>query len=106
MRVRYHDTYGFRDMDLTQVCHLLEPILQVRFASHDSHFRGGEYYRYDDKFILQKNWDSLDNRPIEADYPDVTVLLYASDLDDPREIERLILHTVPNAVLLRREVTN
>jgi hypothetical protein len=76
--------FGFDSSSIAEVAQLLETLLEIRFAVHESSFRGGDYYRAEvpqGTVIVQKNYDSIDREPFEHAWPSEKVILYLDGVD-------------------------
>ena len=104
----YYDLYGFVQDDLEQVRTELEATLGINFAPHDSMYRGGLYYRYDqsrsESLELQNNYNPEEEAHTEEQFSEYPVLLYVNEPSDPFEIERKLLRDLPSIRLLRRKI--
>lgn len=78
------DTFGWRHITLEVVARQVSAALGVPLELHDSSFRGGDYYRWDgthgEELILQSNVLDADGIPDVEEFPDHSVLLYATEL--------------------------
>lgn len=107
--MRTFDLYGFNSKDLEGTAKEVAECLAIEFASHDSSYRGGAYYRSgkagSEEFILQRNLDFMDSEPIEASFPEYPLLLYVGPTMRSDEIRQLFSETFGSrAKLLRHEL--
>ena len=103
-----YDLYGFRSNDLTLVSRKLTDLLGIGWTPHESSYRCGAYYRSglvgsEEEFILQNNYNTVDDEWTEPDFTEYTILLYASRTKRPEEIEKIVFQ-LDNVALLRRKV--
>lgn len=68
----------------------LEVVLGILFRAHSSDYHGGDYFKtatVDFNVVLQENFVEDDGETTEADFPDVSLLLYING--SPAEVDRL-----------------
>ena len=96
--------FGVNSSNLEKAASILEKKLEVVFTLHESSFRGGDYYRYDnkneDEIILQKNYDFVTQEWSEEEFSDYPFLLYISSRSNFNETIS-ILDAEHNITLLR-----
>lgn len=83
------DLYG-STLDLESARRAAEAALGIFFEPHESSYRGGEYYRCMDSFILQRN-EELDGEPKEPDFPGVPTLLFVSAVADADAVREQLI---------------
>ena len=100
----FSSIFGFA-LDLESARSLVQDALDIELSSHDSLYRGGEYFflkHPDFEIILQRNYDLLDGELAEPEYPDTRTLLYLDGGGRAEEIAKILSTRVPGIVLLRR----
>ena len=73
--------YGFAESDLERARSIVERFIDAQMSPHNSLYRGGDYYRYQDgdaELTLQRNYDGLDDDLAEEEFPDAAILLYVA----------------------------
>jgi hypothetical protein len=85
--------YGFGNLDIDMARELVSNLLNVELKKREGlHF--GVYYLSETptgSLTLRENVDPFDFEPIERDYPDHRVLLFAYDMTRPDDIWALLL---------------
>lgn len=102
MLMATHDLYG-SNLDLEPSRQTVEAALSIELRPHESLYRGGDYYRYGETFILQRNRE-LGDELAEPDFSDVSTLLYVDKAERPEQVKAL-LESEGSFVLLRREAS-
>lgn len=77
--------FGINSTDLESAAQALGALLNMRFARHESDFRGGDYYRAESQqgtLFLQKNYDPVDQEPFESGWPADQVVIYLDGAED------------------------
>jgi hypothetical protein len=104
--VSVYDLYGIGYEDLDEAKGALEHALAVRFAAHESGYRGGAYYRHqglgEEVFILQRNHDPFEDEWAEPENREHPFLLYVDDTPRSDELRRK-LEVLDRVVLLRHD---
>lgn len=104
--MKSYDLYGFKDRNLEDARQAIEDALGIKFASHESLYLAGEYFRYgtgdDEHYILRRNLDPFDGEPAEPSFPGMNILLYINKTERSSEIERLLISKISGMLLLRR----
>jgi len=108
-QMKSYDLYGFISDDLNELAKSLEHRLSVLFTLHESSYRGGTYYRSgipgQEEFILQRNYDPLENELAEPEFPEYPIILYIGPTERSKEIKDWINAEMKlEAVLLRHRV--
>lgn len=102
-----YDLYGVVCGDLAEARSQVEAALGVSLAAHESSYRCGDYYRYNDAgqehFILQRNYDSFDDEWTVPEREDMPVLLYVNETSRADEL-RQRLERVGGVLLQRQEL--
>lgn len=105
--MKTYDLYGFKDADLEAVQAVVERALTIKFNLHESSYLGGEYYRFgnigEEEFILQRNFNSFEQEWTEAEFKEISVLLYVNATKYSEEIERKLTSHIRGISLLKRE---
>ena len=74
-------TFAMPQASLKVIKDSLESELGINFTARESLYKGGEYYLFKDlelgKIEIMNNLDLLDNEPIEQEYHEYIVLIYA-----------------------------
>lgn len=99
------DLYGFTGDELEAIRGMIERALRITLHKDRNQYRGIFYSVQDldgETFILQRNWEPLDNEPMEEQYPDMSVLLYVQNTRRASELE-LLLTTTTSGQLIRRQ---
>ncbi len=103
--MRTYLLFGFKE-DLESSRLKVEASFKICLESHESAYRGGEYYRLKDigeeHFVLQRNLE-LDNELAEDEFPNYTTLLYVNETERKEEIIALLAMNAHSGVFLRRE---
>ncbi len=107
--MKSYDLYGLISSDLEKLAQDLGQILGVTFSLHESSYRGGDYYRSgmpgQEEFILQSNYDQIEDEVVEPEFPTYAALLYVGPTDHSAEIkDRIEMEMKSDAVLLRHRV--
>jgi hypothetical protein len=95
--------YGYQCNDLEAVRSVLEQTLNITFYCERTLYRSFYSAQYSEgiQFLLQSNWDSINNELMEEQYPHLRVLLYVrSTLAHSSLRQQLIIAT--NAFLLEQ----
>jgi hypothetical protein len=100
-----YDIYGWRDADIDEIAERIDRTLFVRLEPRSSLYRG-EYYNWrgagNTHIVLQENVvEEDDGLPIDDEFPDHVVLLYAACLPAPW-FDRI--RAIPGAEWLRSRV--
>jgi hypothetical protein len=101
------DLYGSRVDDLDNVRTLVESVLGVTLAAHESGYHGGSYYRFDsgkgEHIILKKNFDPIENEWFEEKFKSYPILLYINETHRSDEFQKQLQSGETKFDLLRRE---
>jgi hypothetical protein len=104
-KMKTYELYGIKQGDLESARIAIEKILGIRLIGHESSYHGGNYYRLGDlgneHFILQWNFDPMENEWTEEKYKEMPILFYINETDRPEELENLMKDQGFN--LLRKE---
>lgn len=93
--MKSYDLYGVKVNEITSAKLLIEEVLGVTMAEHESSYHCGVYFRVssldtgEENFILQKNFDEYEKEWAEDDFRDYLILLYVNDTLRSKEITRL-----------------
>jgi hypothetical protein len=102
----YSDLYGFEAQEIDQIAEQLSKALGIAFGLHESSYRGGDYYRHgmpgEEELILQRNWDTVENEPIETTFANYPVLLYVGPTARSGELQALVTRAFRGTVTLLR----
>lgn len=97
--------FGIRESDLGTARRTVETALAIEMVLHDSLYRGGDYYRSTrthrgatETFVLQRNFDILDEEVAEPEYAQFALLLYCAAAPD--RVEALAMALKGTAELL------
>lgn len=105
--MKTYDLYGFKDAHLEVAQAAVEQALTIKFNPHESLYLGGEYYRFgnvgEEEFILQKNFNSFEQEWTEAEFQEMSVLLYVNATKRSEEIESKLTSSIGGISLLKRE---
>lgn len=97
--------FGASLLELNTARSAVERALGTPMESHESAYRGGEYFRLEKtgvKLVLQTNFMEDDGEVAEAEYPDADVLLYLDgDAKDVDGVATLITAQLNSFKLLR-----
>jgi hypothetical protein len=97
---------GFKATSLDEAVSALENVLAVRFAHHESSYRGGDYARLDladdESIIIQSNLE-LDDELAEPDFPDHSVLVCIDSTQRSTYWSDRVIQGVAGAEILRTE---
>ena len=85
------DLYG-SPLALETALREAEAALGISFEPHESSYRGGDYYRSSESFILQRNAE-LDDELAEPEFPNAATVLYVSQVADPDVIRKQLVAT-------------
>jgi|RhiMetdeSRZDD1v2_1073273.scaffolds.fasta_scaffold925405_2 hypothetical protein len=107
--MKSYDLYGFTSDNLDKLAESLGRTLGVTFSLHESSYRGGDYYRSgtpgQEEFVLQSNYDQIEDEIAEPEFPKYSTLLYVGPTDHSEEIkDRIEMEMKSAAVLLRHRV--
>ena len=80
------DVYG-SSLALEPALREAEAALGISFEPHESSYRGGDYYRCTESFVLQRNAE-LDDELAEPEFPSAATILYVSQVADPDAVRR------------------
>jgi hypothetical protein len=98
--------YGLKGHDLTSAKEVVEHALSINLIEAESSYYGGIYYRLknigEQHFVLQKNLE-LDDELAEDDFPDYPILLYANEVQEPEDLEKLLFREEKDISLLKKE---
>lgn len=82
--------YGFVSTDINNVASALAHLPGTKFIVHESSYRGGVYYRSGtagkEEFILQSNFNPLENEYAEPEFQNYATLLYIGPTERSEEI--------------------
>jgi len=105
--MKNYDLYGLSSDNLEAGLASIERVVGVAFASHESSYHGGAYYRLgslgQEHFILQRNFDPFENEWMEEGFKEVATLLYVNETERSDELQEALTMEVPGIRLLRRE---
>jgi len=105
--MKAYDVYGIDAPDLDSARDLVEARLGIRLEARESSYRGGDYYKMrgagDESFILQRNYDPIENEWNEPEDEDKAFLLFVEETDRSAELTALL--TRDGAVVLIRHDT-
>ena|SRR3569832_913760 len=98
-----NDIYTSPEPDLNSVKTAIETAIGVRFTPHDSWYRGGTYFRFDDasgeKFLLQRNLDQ--DEVAEPEFAEFPVVLYVKNTMRSDQIASLLAATPMSITLVQ-----
>lgn len=102
-----NDIYASPEPELNSVRTAIETAIGVRFTPHDSWYRGGTYFRFEDasgeKFLLQRNLDQ--DEAAEPDFAEFPVVLYVKNTMRSDQIaSRLAESSIPIALVQHNEI--
>ncbi|WP_444900369.1 hypothetical protein ACJJIX_00050 [Microbulbifer sp. VAAC004] len=101
-----YDLYGIDCNGLDNAKALIQNLLGVTLLAHESGFRCGEYYRLHDvgqeHFILQKNYDDIDEEWIEEEFLRSPLIFYVNETDRSSVLQAVLLKD-KRITLLRHE---
>jgi len=100
------DLYGFKTENLDLVKDLIERYLCINFEPHESSYRGGDYYCFENNDFdleLQNNIDLIDNEPLEHDFGEYKIILYASFPSISKKITETLTSNPVGGTFLKRE---
>lgn len=105
-QMKSYDLYGIKKLNLQTARSIIERALGISFQTHESSWRGGEYFRCgakgEESFVLQLNMCD-DDEPAEIDFPQYLILLYIEDTIRSDEIQALITNQGEEFELTRHE---
>ena len=78
------DLYGTK-LSLDAALRDVEAALGASFEPHESSYRGGDYYRFADSFVLQPNAE-LEDELAEPAFPGACTLLYVTQVAKPDQL--------------------
>ena len=97
--MRQHDLYGLDHNDLEQARRDLEAVLGLSFEVRESSYHGDYYGTWapgKESFMLKRNIDLLDGEALEAEHPEMPLLLYVEYTDRADELQALFSAELPN----------
>jgi len=104
--MKTYDLYGYKYDDIISARNLIEKIIGIRLEEHESSYRCGLYFRYGDigteHFILQRNFDPLENEWTDSEHQSYPLLLYVNETTRSKELEK-VLTSIEGIVLLKHE---
>src|SRR5262245_19513797 len=104
--MRVYDVYGISCESLEAAKTRINVAIGIELIRHDSAYHCGDYYRYKDAgeehFIVQRNFDSVEDEWTEPERTDKPFLLYVNETPRSDELRR-ILEAVNGVELLKHE---
>lgn len=101
-----YDLYGLLSGDMIDAKNALEAALGIKFVGRDSLY-DGDYFRSGhsdgEHFVLKENVDPFDGEPVESEFPEYSILLYANDTCRSGDLQDSLSMSVPTFSLLRHE---
>jgi hypothetical protein len=86
--------FGFREKDIAQVKTRLESLLGIEFTERESSYYCGRYFRFESsttgQFILQENFDSVENEWVEESHQDLPLLLNVSEAPESDKLRKTL----------------
>lgn len=106
--------YGFLTNEIDEIASYLSNIIGIEFVPHESYYRHGNYYRWEDfkldsSCILQQNQDNKSINHIdyftEPNFKEYKLLLYVEEASNSSLIETKMRNLLnKKAVLLKKQI--
>jgi hypothetical protein len=102
-----YDLYGFLSDDINGARDILEAAFGFKFDDRDSDYQGGKYFQWgetaSEHFILKRNIDHIDGKPVEIPFPEHKILFYVNDTSRSKDLRVRMTQWAANFDLLRHE---